>query len=212
MQACYRFYSPPYPPSPAGNARPLLQSLMPSKHGFARGIPIRGPRQCLMDRLLRLIQHISPISTRHPRSSSGLEKSPQIPETLISLHRARLCRAGSYYAPPPPALRAGRACAPGTQEYSTRRRGRRRAVESAAASLAASTHTTPPWRVNSISNKRKQPKKNTRQPTKTSAPFFLFTLHWANSSTEVGTFASILPPLHTALRHSGCITKISLSL
>jgi hypothetical protein len=51
----YIFYSSPYPPSPAGNARPLLQSYRGAKHGFARGIPIRGPRQFQKDRLLQLI-------------------------------------------------------------------------------------------------------------------------------------------------------------
>ena len=85
----------------------------------------------------------SPHHNTSPPIEFGSWNRPKFQKPYL-LHRARLCRAGSCYAPPPPALRAGRACAPGTQESSTRRRGRRRAVETAAASLAASTHTTPP--------------------------------------------------------------------
>jgi hypothetical protein len=100
-----------------------------------------------MDRVLRLIHHIHPITARTPDRVRALE-SPQIPETLIlytvselwglnlvthplrRLFDAAASRFLSFLL-----SRAARACEPGTQESSTRRRGRRRVVESAAASL-----------------------------------------------------------------------------
>jgi|AntAceMinimDraft_12_1070368.scaffolds.fasta_scaffold17995_2 hypothetical protein len=115
---------------PSSNVRSLLHSYNLWRQAFFDSIAQvsshRGPRQSPCTVYSHsfanfiLSQHVTPDRVR------ALE-SPEIP---IPYTESDLCRTGScLYAPSPPALQARQACAPGTQEPSTRRHGRRRTVE-----------------------------------------------------------------------------------